>query len=99
MSETSDFLAGALVGGVAGLVAGILLAPAPGKETRERIAQTGGDLAERAQTVAPDIRRAVDSARRDLMRAIKERLPATEQIASALRDAEAEAERDEPLES
>lgn len=38
MADTGDFLAGLVIGGLLGFVAGVLLAPAPGSETREVLA-------------------------------------------------------------
>lgn len=39
MADSGDFLAGLAIGGLLGLIAGIMLAPAPGSETREIIAE------------------------------------------------------------
>ncbi len=53
MSETRDggtLLAAFLVGAAVGAVLGLLLAPAPGEETRRRF----GDLARRAQEKAAE---------------------------------------------
>ena len=38
MADSGDFLAGLVIGGLMGFVAGVLLAPAPGSETREILA-------------------------------------------------------------
>lgn len=45
--ETSNVLLGFLVGAVAGGVAALLLAPASGKETRQKIADTLGQTRDR----------------------------------------------------
>lgn len=38
------FIAGALVGAAAGIVAGVLIAPRPGYETRDMVARSAGDV-------------------------------------------------------
>lgn len=47
-STTSSFLMGVLVGGVAGAVVALLLAPKSGKELRRDIAETGEGLLDKA---------------------------------------------------
>ena len=44
MSSDSKLLVGLIVGAVAGAVAGLMLAPASGKETREKIADKASEL-------------------------------------------------------
>ena len=43
--SSSNFISGVLVGALAGLTAGILLAPEKGTETRKRLREKGNDLA------------------------------------------------------
>ena len=43
--SSSNFISGVLVGALAGLTAGILLAPEKGTETRRRLREKGNDLA------------------------------------------------------
>jgi gas vesicle protein len=53
MSEKDDFakgiITGALIGGLAGVVVGILIAPKSGAETRQEIAEKAKDFADRVQ--------------------------------------------------
>ncbi|MGZ8558746.1 MAG: YtxH domain-containing protein [Chitinophagaceae bacterium] len=43
--SSSNFISGVLVGALAGLTVGILLAPEKGTETRKRLREKGNDLA------------------------------------------------------
>jgi gas vesicle protein len=43
--KSENFITGVFVGAIAGLAAGILLAPDKGSETRQKIMDKGGDLA------------------------------------------------------
>ncbi len=47
--KTSDFLKGALIGGLIGAAAGILFAPKSGKETREDIARKTDEIIKKAK--------------------------------------------------
>jgi len=47
--NSSNFITGVLVGAIAGLTAGILLAPDKGTETRRKIMEKGNDLADAAK--------------------------------------------------
>ena len=60
MSATK-FLAGFIVGGAIGAVAGILLAPKSGKETRELLANSAKDAAQRADETVKEIQSKADS--------------------------------------
>jgi len=53
MADSGDFLAGLVIGGLLGFIAGVMLAPAPGKETREIIA-------EKTQTAVKETRESVE---------------------------------------
>lgn len=48
-TKTSDFLKGALIGGLIGAAAGILFAPKSGKETREDIARKTDEIIKKAK--------------------------------------------------
>ena len=76
MSATK-FLAGFLVGGAIGAVAGILLAPKSGEETRAMIADTAKDVAKRADATAKEIQAKADDVVSDMQKKgdeIKEKL-------------------------
>ena len=60
MSATK-FLAGFIVGGALGAVAGILLAPKSGKETRELLVNSAKDAAQRADETVKEIQSKADS--------------------------------------
>lgn len=59
MSGTK-FLAGFLVGGAIGAIAGILLAPKSGEETRALIAETAKDVTKRAEDTVKEIQEKAD---------------------------------------
>ena len=60
MSATK-FLAGFIVGGALGAIAGILLAPKSGKETREMLVTSAKDAAQRADETVKQIQDKADS--------------------------------------
>lgn len=75
--SVSRFLAGFVVGGAIGAIAGILLAPKSGEETRKIIADNAKDMARRADETAKQIQSKADDAVSELQRKgeeIKEKL-------------------------
>ncbi len=60
--SVSRFLAGFVVGGAIGAIAGILLAPKSGEETRKLLADTAQEMAERADKTAKQIKVKADDA-------------------------------------
>lgn len=76
MSGTK-FLAGFIVGGAIGALAGILLAPKSGAETRAMIADSAKDIAKRADETVKEIQEKADDVVSDMQRKgeeIKEKL-------------------------
>lgn len=67
MSATK-FLAGFLVGGAIGAVAGILLAPKSGEETRTLIAESAKDVAKRADATVKEIQAKADDVVSDMQK-------------------------------
>ena len=67
MSATK-FLAGFLVGGALGAVAGILLAPKSGEETRQLIADTSKDVLRRADETVKEIQSKADDVVSDMQK-------------------------------
>ncbi len=88
MDSKGDFLAGVIVGTVVGAVAGILFAPASGKETRTRIAEKGKDVKEQAVITAKEKKEAVKSSSKDLINKLRDKLPQTKDVQDVLNDAE-----------
>ena len=56
MAKTSNFLTGLLAGAVVGAVAGLILAPKPGRETRELVGTRTNGLRSRAGYYVENIR-------------------------------------------
>lgn len=67
MSATK-FLAGFIVGGAIGAIAGILLAPKSGEETRQLIADTSKDVLRRADETVKEIQSKADDVVSDMQR-------------------------------
>ena len=55
MASAGKFLAGFLVGGTLGALAGILLAPQSGEETRELLCETSKDVAKKTDRTVKEI--------------------------------------------
>lgn len=55
------FFTGVLVGAALGAVAGILLAPKSGKETREMLGEMASDMAKKTDETVQDIKRKADT--------------------------------------
>jgi len=66
--SVSRFLAGFVVGGAIGAIAGILLAPRSGEETRQILADTAKDMARKADETAKQIQSKADDAVSDLQK-------------------------------
>jgi gas vesicle protein len=54
-TDPAGYLGWFLLGGVLGAAAALLLAPRTGRETREILAERGGDVARRAQELASEL--------------------------------------------
>ncbi len=93
MDNKGDFLAGVVIGAVMGAVAGILFAPASGKETRERIAEKGREVKEQAVDTAKDTKEEIASASKELIAKLKDKLPKSKDIQDILDDLEKELSR------
>jgi len=90
MNGKGDFLAGVVVGTVIGAVAGLLFAPASGKETRERISEKGKEFKDVAVDRAREKSEAVVSSSKDLISKLREKLPQSKEVQDVLDDAEQE---------
>ena len=67
MSATK-FLAGIIVGGAIGAIAGILLAPKSGEETRAMLADSAKDAARRADETVKEIQSKADDVVSDMQK-------------------------------
>lgn len=77
MSSTTKFLAGFLIGGAVGAIAGILLAPKSGAETREIIKNSAADAIKKADATVKEIQAKADDVVSELQKKgeeIKEKL-------------------------
>ena len=75
--SAGKFIAGFIVGGAIGAIAGILLAPKSGEETREALATSAQDMIKKADETATQIQSKADDAVSDLQKKgeeIKEKL-------------------------
>ncbi|MCR4398341.1 MAG: YtxH domain-containing protein [Firmicutes bacterium] len=90
MNDRGDFLAGVIVGGLIGFAAGVLFAPASGRETRESIARKGKELVDEAKERKDEVADAVRSKAKEMLRALKEKLPKTKEVREALEQVEKE---------
>mgnify|MGYP001117807221 FL=1 len=70
-NSTEDFFKGLILGAAVGTVAGILLAPKSGKETREDIKQFALDVSNKAQDLYVSSRKKVEAKIEDLKKAGK----------------------------
>lgn len=67
MSATK-FLAGFIVGGALGAIAGVLLAPKSGKETREMLANSAKEAAAKADETVKEIQSKADNVVEEMQR-------------------------------
>jgi len=66
--SAGKFIAGFIVGGAIGAVAGILLAPKSGEETRNEIANSAKDMLKKADETAKQIQSKADDALGELQK-------------------------------
>lgn len=71
-SKTLEFLKGMLIGGAVGAVAGLLLAPRPGRETREVLQKSLDEFYEQAETSLGNARAKIEDFEEDAERLAKE---------------------------
>jgi len=61
-SNTGEILLAFLVGGLVGTAVGLLYAPRPGKETRQRLKGLTEDISERIKTMSEDVKERAEHA-------------------------------------
>lgn len=66
--SVGKFLAGFIVGGALGAVAGIILAPQSGEETRDLLSDTSKDVAKRTDKTVKEIQNKADIVVSDLQK-------------------------------
>lgn len=77
--SVTRFLAGFAIGAALGAVAGVLLAPKSGKETREIIGDMASDMAKKTEATVKDIQKRAD----DIVSDVQEK---SEEIMSKLQN-------------
>ncbi len=90
MDSKGDLLAGVVVGAVIGALAGIMFAPAPGKETREKVADKSMELKEKAVLTAREHKEATEARSKEVIDELRKKLPNTKDVKDALDAAERE---------
>ncbi|HBT20836.1 MAG TPA: hypothetical protein DEA47_05705 [Peptococcaceae bacterium] len=75
MSDNGDFLAGLVIGGLLGFIAGVLLAPASGKETRSKIADKTFEIVEQTKETIGEVSGKVKSGVTRVVETAREKLP------------------------
>jgi len=75
VADNGDFLAGLVIGGLLGFVAGVLLAPASGKETRDRIADKTQDVVEQTRETVGEVSSKIKEGVTKIVETAKEKLP------------------------
>lgn len=88
--SVSKFLAGFVVGGAIGAIAGILLAPKSGEETRKMLADSAQDMARRADETAKQIQSKADAAVTDLQKRGEEIKDKLQDLISKQKEAQTE---------
>jgi len=73
MEEPRDFLSGLIVGGLVGVALGLLFAPEPGAQTRERIRRRSEELRDRAREEADRVAVRVRTTAGDVADRVRER--------------------------
>ncbi len=68
MSSTGKFLTGMIIGGAIGAIAGILLAPKSGEETRAELCESTKDLLKRADETVKEIQNKADDVVSDIQK-------------------------------
>ena len=66
--SVGKFLVGFIVGGAVGAIAGLLLAPQSGEETREMIAKTSSDLYDKTEDSLKEIKEKAEVVVEDLQK-------------------------------
>ena len=89
--STSKFFAGFIVGGALGAVAGILLAPKSGEETRKMLAQGAKDMVQKADEAAKQIHSKAEETVSELQKKGDEIKTKLQDLMNKQKDANAEA--------
>ncbi len=89
--SAGKFIAGFVVGGAIGAIAGILLAPKSGEETRKLLSDSTQDLVKRADETAKQIQSKAEDAVSELQKKGEEIKAKLQDLVNKNKDANAEA--------
>jgi len=84
VSNKGDFLAGVVIGGIVGAVAGLLLAPASGEETRTKLAEKSREYKDIAKEKAREKSQETISYTRDKIGKLKDNFSGNKEVQEAL---------------
>lgn len=90
MDSKGDMLVGVVLGAAIGALAGIMFAPAPGKETREKLVDKSMELKDKAVLAAKEQKAAAETRSRAVIEELRTKLPNTQDVKDALDAAERE---------
>ncbi len=84
MENKGDFVAGVFIGSIVGAVCGIMWAPAPGRETRARVAEKGKEVGKAAKVKMEQKSEMAQDVAKDTIAKLRERLPDSEEVKEAI---------------
>ena len=90
MENKGNFFAGVILGTAIGTLLGVLFAPAPGQETRQKVAEKGKEVGELALEKAKEKSELAVETEREVLSQLKEKLPESAEIDEAFKSIEKE---------
>ncbi len=88
MENKGDFLAGVVIGTAVGALLGLLFAPAPGEETRQKVAEKGKEVGAMAIEKAKEKSEVAIETAKAIIEQVKEKLPDSKEVHEALNSIE-----------
>jgi gas vesicle protein len=98
VKHNGAFIKGIALGSAIGAAIGVLFAPAPGYETREKVAEKGKDVGNMAVERAKEKTGMVKEVTKEFIEELKHKLPDSIEIRQALETLEREVDKQEPAE-